>query len=135
MHTKRFLTGAFVSLAGAVTLSVMLSAAASSVPDAAMNGDREALRALLKQGSDVNAVQGDGVTALHWAATKGDAEMAHMLVVAGANLSAATRFGGYTPLHVAAERGYAEVVQTLVKGGADANALTVRGTTALMLAA
>ena len=61
--------------------------------------------------------------------------MAHMLVVAGANLRAATRFGGYTPLHVAAERGYAAVVQALVKAGADANATTMRGTTALMMAA
>ena len=81
-----------------------------------MNGDRDALRALLKQGADVNAVQGDGVTALHWAATRGDADMAHMLVVAGANLSAATRFGGYTPLHVAAERGYAAVVADAREG-------------------
>ena len=69
-------------------------AGAATVPDAAMAGDREALRALLKQGADVNAVQGDGVTALHWAATRGDAEMASMLLVAGANHRAATRFGG-----------------------------------------
>jgi ankyrin repeat protein len=99
-----------------------------------MNGDREALRALLTQGADVNAVQGDGVTGLHWAATRGDAEMASMLVAAGANLSATTRFAGYTPLHVAAERGYAAVVQALVKAGADPNLRTMRGTTPLMLA-
>jgi ankyrin repeat protein len=113
----------------------MLAAAANTVPDAAMKGDLQALRALLKQGADVNAVQGDGVTALHWAATRGDAEMARVLILAGANLRAATRFGGYTPLHVAAERGHAGVVQALVQAGADANATTPRGTTALMLAA
>ena len=45
------------------------------------------------------------MTALHWAAARGDAELTKMLVVAGANLHAATRFGGYMPLHVAAERG------------------------------
>jgi uncharacterized protein len=135
MMQKRLLAGVMASAAGALALTAILSAAAGSVPDAAMNGDRDALRTLLKQGADVNAVQGDGVTALHWAATRGDADMAHMLVVAGANLSAATRFGGYTALHVAAERGYASVVQALVKGGADANATTMRGTTALMMAA
>ncbi len=133
--TRRVLSGLVASVVGACALSAVLAAAAGAVPDAAMNGDREALRALLKQGADVNAVQGDGVTALHWAATRGDAEMAHMLVVAGANLSAVTRFGGYAPLHVAAERGYANVVQALVKGGADPNAATIRGTTALMMAA
>ena len=33
------------------------------------------MRTLLKQGSDVNAAQGDGMTALHWAAQRGDAEL------------------------------------------------------------
>jgi ankyrin repeat protein len=132
---RRLLTGAFAGLLGACALGVVLTASASTVPDAAMNGDREAVRQLLKQGADVNAVQGDGVTALHWAATRGDAEMASMLLVAGANPRAATRFGGYMPLHVAAERGHAAVVRALVSSGADANAVTGRGTTALMLAA
>src|SRR5688500_17347825 len=61
--------------------------------------------------------------------------MVRMLVVAGANLQAATRFGGYTPLHVAAEHGSATVVQALVTAGADVNATALRGTTAVMLAA
>ena len=61
--------------------------------------------------------------------------MASMLLVAGANHRAATRFGGYQPLHVAAERGSATVVRALVTAGADANATTARGATPLMLAA
>ena len=52
----------------------------TAVADAAQAGDRDAVRALLKQGADVNASQGDGTTALHWAAMKGDAEMVQMLV-------------------------------------------------------
>ena len=47
---------------------------------------RDAVRALLKQGADVNAAQGDGMTALHWAAMSGDAELAQMLLYAGANV-------------------------------------------------
>ncbi|HVG83765.1 MAG TPA: ankyrin repeat domain-containing protein, partial [Vicinamibacterales bacterium] len=132
---RRWLTGGATSLVAACVLALNLGAAAATVPDAAMNGDRDAVRQLLKQGADVNAVQGDGVTALHWAATRGDAEMASMLLVAGANHRAATRFGGYQPLHVAAERGSATVVRALVTAGADANATTARGTTPLMLAA
>ena len=42
----------------------------------------DAVRALLKKGADVNAAQGDGMTALHWAAMKGDAELAQMLIYA-----------------------------------------------------
>ena len=58
---------------------------------------------LLKQGVDVNAAQGDGMTALHWAAERGDAELADLLVYAGANIGAVTRIGLYTPLHLAAK--------------------------------
>ena len=103
--------------------------------DAAMNGDREAVRALLKKGADVNAAQGDGMTALHWAAIKGDAELAQMLIYAGANVRATTRIGAYTPLYLAAKGGYAAVVAALLAGGADAKAVTANGTTPLMIAA
>ena len=47
-----------------------------SVADAAMKRDKDAVRALLKDGADVNAAQGDGMTALHWAALNGDVELA-----------------------------------------------------------
>ena len=61
--------------------------------DAAARGDREAVKSLLKQAADVNAAQGDGMTALHWAAMNGDVELAQMLIVAGANVRATTRLG------------------------------------------
>lgn len=135
MVKSRLIGGMCFSIVGALCLSVALGAASDTVADAAMAGDREAVRTLLKQGADVNAIQGDGVTALHWAAMKNDAELANMLVVAGGNVRARTRFGGYTPLHVASERGSATVIRSLVQGGADVNAITNTGTTSLMLAA
>ena len=46
----------------------------------AMQGDRDGVRALLKQNVDVNVAQGDGMTALHWAAYRNDVEMAKMLL-------------------------------------------------------
>ena len=46
-----------------------------------MAGNRDAVRALLKQAADVNAAQGDGMTALHWAAMKDDAELAQTLLL------------------------------------------------------
>ena len=49
------------------------------VADAAQRGDVDAVRALLREGADVNAAQGDGMTALHWAAHSGDVELAAVL--------------------------------------------------------
>src|SRR5690242_18813355 len=93
--------------AGAVLcLTALLRAASpSSVVDAAMQGNRDAVRALLKQGADVNTAQGDGMTALHWAVQKGDVELTQTLLYAGANLKATTRIGGYTPLLLASREG------------------------------
>jgi ankyrin repeat protein len=52
----------------AVACAVALHAAAPApVADAAMKRDTDAVRTLLKNGEDVNAAQGDGMTALHWA--------------------------------------------------------------------
>jgi ankyrin repeat protein len=78
---------------------------------------------------------GDGTTALHWAGQNGDAELAQLLLYAGANVRAATRIGGYTPLFMAAKRGSPETVDVLLKGGADPNLKAIDGLTPLMLAA
>ena len=117
---KRLLSFQFLI---ALFLTASLGAMQSSSPlaDAAMRGDKAAAKALLKQGVDVGAPQGDGMTALHWAAERGDAELAESLVYAGANVSAVTRIGLYTPLHLAAKSGSAEVAKVLIKGGADVN--------------
>jgi ankyrin repeat protein len=121
----------------ALSLTALLGASAGNAPvaDAAMNGDREAVRALLKKGLDVNEAQGDGTTALHWAAMKGDADLAQMLIYAGANLRATTRIGAYTPLYLAARGGQSAVVAVLVAAGADVKGTTSNGTTPLMIAA
>src|SRR6476620_9118352 len=65
----------------------------SRVADAAMAGDVIAVRALLQQHADVNAAEGDGMTALHWAAEHGDEALAKVLLAAGANPGAETRIG------------------------------------------
>ena len=119
----------------AISAGLNAAIADSPITAAAQNGDREAVRALLKKGLDVNEAQGDGSTALHWAAIKGDAEMARMLIYAGANVRATTRIGAYTPLYLAAKGGYSDVVAVLLAGGADAKAVTSNGTTPLMIAA
>lgn len=121
---------------GALSLSALLSAAPSApVADAAMQGNKDAVLSLLKQAADVNAAQGDGMTALHWAAMKDDADLAQTLLFAGANVKATTRIGAYTPLLLAAKNGSAAVMVPLLKAGAEADAPTSNGTTPLMFAA
>ena len=133
---RKLVSGVCLSAMGALCLSAVLSAVAEApVAEAAMAGDKATVRALLKQGMDVNAAQGDGMTALHWAARQGDVELAQMLLYAGANVRATTRLGMYTPLIMAAQVGNAAMIETLIKAGADAKAITTNGTTALMLAA
>jgi ankyrin repeat protein len=131
-------------IVGAVGLACALSAAGvvvaaqgsrATVADAAKVGDREAVRALLKQAADVNGSEGDGTTALHWAARTGDAELVQMLVYAGANVKATTRLGAYTPLMMAAQAGHSAAVAALIAGGADLKATSTTGTTPLMFAA
>ena len=126
---------------GGVALFVTLVALAGVPPeapvaDAAMRGDVEQVRTLLRQGSDVNAAQGDGMTALHWAAERGDGELVSVLLYAGANVAPITRIGSYTPLHMAARSGHLAATNALLEAGAD---LSVRasngGATPLHLAA
>jgi ankyrin repeat protein len=126
-----------IVLFSALCLSVLLRAGAVSAPvaDAAQAGDREAVKALIRQAADVSAAQGDGMTALHWAAQHDDPELARMLLYAGANVRATTRINGYTPLLLAARAGHAAVMEPLLDAGADAGGATGNGTTALMFAA
>jgi ankyrin repeat protein len=125
---SRMLRGAML-----VACTALLSGAAlprtvdTSIADAEMRGDTAAVRALIKQGADVNAAQGDGMTALHWAADHGDVEQTRMLIYAGARLEAATRNGNYTPLHLAARSGKASVVKALLDAGANVKAATSSG--------
>jgi uncharacterized protein len=125
---------ALLAVAFACGLTAVVNAD-SPVADAAMARNIETARRLLRTGADVNASQGDGTTALHWAATHNDKALAQILLYAGANPRATTRLGGYTPLHFASRAGNADVIKTLVERGAPVDAPTATGATALMLAA
>ncbi len=134
---NKVIRGLFLSFAGAVSVTVLLLAAPSDTPvaDAVRAGDNATLRSLLTQGADVNAAQGDGMTALHWAAYKADVETAEILLYAGANVRAATRINAMTPLILAAQTGSARMIEALLESGADPNLAIATGTTPLMLAA
>lgn len=116
-------------------LALLIGLAPSPIADAAMKGDLARVRALIASGASVNAPQGDGMTALHWAAERGDSAMTVTLLRAHASVKATTRIGGYTPLHIAARTGRGAVVRALLSAGADAKLATESGATPLHFAA
>ena len=100
-------------------------------------GDTAAVRSLLARNADVNAAQGDGATALHWAAYRNDAQTVAALIRSGAAVNAANDFG-VTPLSLAARNGNAEIISLLLAAGIDPNdprQAVNAGETPLMLAA
>ena len=107
----------------------------SPIADAAMRNDSDAVYNLLEQGEDVNAAQGDGMTALHWSAENGDLAMVEVLLSAGANFNSTTRLGSYAPLHLASKMGHGKVIRALLGNGQDPNIVAISGMTPLHYAA
>ena len=92
----------------------------SPLADAAERQHRAAALALVDEGVDVNSVQVDGMTALHWAVYHEDAELAKRLVAAGADVNAENRYG-VRPLSIACQNGNSQIVELLLAAGADPN--------------
>jgi ankyrin repeat protein len=115
-------------------VAVTLGQSPSPIADAAERGDRAAVARLIEQEPDVNAAQVDGATALHWAVYRQDAELAEILLRAGATVDAANRVGA-TPLQIAAIAGNATLISRLIRAGANAAQRGPSGETMLMFAA
>jgi ankyrin repeat protein len=101
--------------------------------EAVKKADVEAVRSLIAGHIDVNGSEADGSTALHWAAQRDNIEIVDLLVGAGANTRAMTRYN-VTPLSLACMNGSATIIERLLKAGADLNSTSKEGETALMTA-
>jgi ankyrin repeat protein len=106
----------------------------TELADAAESRDTAAIRSLLTQRPDVNAPQGDGMTALHWAVRWDDVALAELLLEASADANRSTELG-VTPLWMAAQLGNPRMVSALLAAGANATASLSTGETVLMRAA
>jgi len=110
------------------------SQAAPPIVRAVKLQDMDAVQSLLDRGADVNAPQGDGATALHWAAYRDVVETVDLLIEAGANVNAANDLM-VTPLALATANGNVAIVRSLLVAGASPNLAGETGVTPLMEAA
>lgn len=102
--------------------------------DVVAAGNRGIALELIEEGADVNAAQGDGTTALHWAVYQMDGPLIDALLQHGADADAVNGFGSM-PLAEAVKVADADIVASLLDAGADPEAANRDGQTALMLAA
>lgn len=120
--------------ASVVAINSAAAAELSPLLDAAKNGDKAKLKALVKPGAKVNVTEGDGSTALHWASYRDDLESVDLLIRAGANVNAANDLG-VTPLWAACQNGSLPMVKRLLDAGANPNIKLESGETPVMIAA
>jgi ankyrin repeat protein len=109
------------------------ASSATAVIDAARANDLQAVRKLIKERADVNALANDGSTALLWAAFRSNLDMTKALLAAGATVDVANRYG-VTPLLQASRNGDVEIIRVLLEAGADPTRWHAEGETPLMAA-
>jgi ankyrin repeat protein len=98
-------------------------------------GDPRLVDRLVAAGADPNVTDGEGITALGWAALMNDAEMIRALVRHGADVNHVDKRGMTALLYAASvDYGDTAVVDALLASGADPTAKTKEGRTALELA-
>ena len=83
-------------------------------------GDVDAVRALLRSGTDINAKDRYGQTALMLAAHRGHAALVRQLIEHGANLDVTAKYS-LSALMLAVIAGHTEIVRRLVQAGANRN--------------
>lgn len=101
---------------------------------AATHGDVKEIKAMIKQGVDIEAKGKEKATAIHYAAKNDHVGVIKLLYYSGCDIDAEDQVGK-TPLYWAAKHGSAAAARTLLTFGADRNSRTVTGWTALHTAA
>jgi len=110
------------------------STPASTLQKAVEDNDIDQVKLLLNAGTDVNAKDRDGATAIHMAAFHGHTEMVELLLDRGADVNAQTHDIQATALHAAALGGHAPTAQALLDRGAQVDAEDDKGHTPMFYA-
>lgn len=117
-----------------VSIAALSAATDTRIIDAVKARSVDRVRTLIKERADIDARQGDGASALHWAVHLDEAEVVGLLLSAGAKADAADDTG-ITPLYLACLNRRGPMVETLLNAGGNANAALVTGETVLMTCA
>ena len=112
---------------------VKLEAPDFSIREAIGEGYIQAVMQHLAAGTDVNAKDERGGTALYSSVIGAYKEIIKMLVNKGADVAVKNN-AGFTPLHEGAYSGQKEIVELLITSGADVNAMKIDGMTPLDMA-
>lgn len=88
---------------------------------AVKDGDIKEVKRLIALGADISMKDKEGWTLLHWAAGKGQKEIAEYLIIKGADVNSGDK-DGQTPLYRAVCKGHKEVAELLISKGTDVNA-------------
>ena len=92
-----------------------------TLPLAVQQGDLVAVKRLIGEGADLNALAEDGDLPLAEAAEAGRADIVAAMLEAGADVNATDRWD-VTALHLAAREGHTDVARLLLEAGADLSA-------------
>ena len=134
--------GASVSAKNNKQQTALHTASNSESMWAPRKGLSSVVNALIEAGADINGQDEDGTTLLMQAAYRGDDQMVHELIRAGASATAKNK-KLQTALHLAISstnrraqgKGHSSIVKALIEAGADVNGQDEDGTTPLMQAA
>jgi len=76
---------------------------------------------LIKKKSNLNIIDNQKYTALHYAVKTGDLNLVKRVLKYGADINGMVKQTGYTPLHLAADKNYYSIAIYLINNGADVN--------------
>lgn len=135
LHSRRIVSLWWLPTAALVVLcSIATANAQSTLADLAENQQWEELTKALPKAKDVDSTQGDGMTALHWAAWHGHVDSVVALLNQQADIEATTEYQ-VTPLSLACERGHSSIIRLFTNLDVDVEAARMGKERPLMLAA
>lgn len=84
--------------------------------DYAFQGKLKKVRKAIKNGADVNLLDEEGYSPLHWAIQEGYLDIVRLLIESGADLEKQNR-EGFSPLHIALLDNQTEIAIEMIRHG------------------